>query len=72
MKHLKQLFMLFILFCSLVMPSTVLAATSSSSSSTVSSSSSSQAAQDDSLQKIKQKGTLVVGMSADYPPYEFT
>ena len=73
MKHLKQLFMLFILFCSLVMPSTVLAATSSSSSSAVSSSTNSnQTARDDSLQKIKQKGTLVVGMSTDYPPYEFT
>lgn len=75
MKHLKQLFMLFILFCSLVMPSTVLAAstTNSSSSSAVSSSSTSgKAVTDDSLQKIKQKGTLVVGMSADYPPYEFT
>lgn len=76
MKHLKQLFMLFILCCSLVIPSTALAATnassSSSSSSAVSSSSSNQAATDDSLQKIKQKGTLVVGMSADYPPYEFT
>lgn len=74
MKHLKQLFMLFILFCSLVIPSTALAATSSSSSSSTSSvsSTSNQAATDDSLQKIKQKGTLVVGMSADYPPYEFT
>ena len=76
MKHLKQLFMLFILLCSLVMPSTALAATSTSSSSASSavssSSTSSQAATDDSLQKIKQKGTLVVGMSADYPPYEFT
>ena len=73
MKHLKQLFMLFILFCSLVLPSTALAATSSSSSSAVSSSTNSnQAARDDSLQKIKQKGTLVVGMSADSPPYEFT
>ncbi|MCH3922651.1 ABC transporter substrate-binding protein/permease [Limosilactobacillus sp.] len=83
MKHLKQLFMLFILLWSLVMPSTVLAATSSSSSSStsstsassssaVSSSSSSSSSTDDSLQKIKQKGTLVVGTSADYPPYEFT
>ncbi len=26
----------------------------------------------DELKKIKQKGTLVVGTSADYPPYEFT
>lgn len=29
-------------------------------------------AAEDSLQKIKDKGTLVVGMSADFPPYEFT
>ncbi|KRN34255.1 amino acid ABC transporter [Liquorilactobacillus mali] len=30
------------------------------------------AASDGYLQKIKDKGTLVVGTSADYPPYEFT
>ena len=70
MKHLKQLFMLLILLCSLLLPSVALAADNSSSSATTSSSSSS-AASDDSLQKIKEKGTLVVGMSADYPPYEF-
>lgn len=70
MKHLKQLFMLLILLCSLLLPSVALAADNSSSSITTSSSSSS-AASDDSLQKIKEKGTLVVGMSADYPPYEF-
>ncbi|WP_088815429.1 ABC transporter permease subunit [Listeria goaensis] len=29
------------------------------------------AASDNSLQAIKDKGTLVVGLSADYPPYEF-
>nr|WP_197914106.1 ABC transporter substrate-binding protein/permease [Listeria sp. PSOL-1] len=28
-------------------------------------------ANDDSLNHIKEKGTLVVGLSADYPPYEF-
>lgn len=62
---------------SLIIPNTVLAATTStSSSSSVSSSnsttSSSSSTSEDSLQKIKKKGTLVVGMSADYPPYEFT
>ncbi|WP_281164833.1 ABC transporter substrate-binding protein/permease [Liquorilactobacillus sicerae] len=31
-----------------------------------------QASTDTSLQQVKQKGTLVVGTSADYPPYEFT
>ncbi|KRM89796.1 ABC transporter substrate-binding protein/permease [Liquorilactobacillus vini] len=31
-----------------------------------------QASTDTSLQHVKQKGTLVVGTSADYPPYEFT
>ncbi|KRL03217.1 ABC transporter substrate-binding protein/permease [Liquorilactobacillus capillatus] len=30
------------------------------------------AASDNSLQQVKDKGTLVVGTSADYPPYEFT
>ncbi|KRL04734.1 amino acid ABC transporter [Liquorilactobacillus oeni DSM 19972] len=30
------------------------------------------AASDGNLQKVKDKGTLVVGTSADYPPYEFT
>ncbi|MCP9311869.1 ABC transporter substrate-binding protein/permease [Liquorilactobacillus satsumensis] len=31
-----------------------------------------QAATDGYLQKVKDQGTLVVGTSADYPPYEFT
>ncbi|GAJ25241.1 glutamine ABC transporter [Liquorilactobacillus sucicola DSM 21376 = JCM 15457] len=31
-----------------------------------------KAANDNYLQKVKDKGTLVVGTSADYPPYEFT
>ena len=31
-----------------------------------------QAAGDNSLLQVKQRGTLVVGTSADYPPYEFT
>lgn len=31
-----------------------------------------QAASDNYLNQVKQKGTLVVGTSADYPPYEFT
>src|SRR5699024_11335858 len=41
---------------------------------TTSSSSSADTAKttDDSLKKVKEKGTLVVGLSADYPPYEFT
>lgn len=30
------------------------------------------ASNDGYLQKVKDKGTLVVGTSADYPPYEFT
>ncbi|WP_415604587.1 ABC transporter substrate-binding protein/permease [Liquorilactobacillus hordei] len=30
------------------------------------------ASNDNYLQKVKDKGTLVVGTSADYPPYEFT
>lgn len=30
------------------------------------------AAGDDSLAKVKAKGTLVMGNSPNYPPYEFT
>lgn len=33
--------------------------------------SSAKAAEDNSLQEIKDKKQLVVGLSADYPPYEF-
>lgn len=72
MKCLKQLFMLFILLWSLVLPSTALAATDSSQASTSSSITNNTTTTDNSLQRIKHKGTLVVGMSADYPPYEFT
>lgn len=76
MKHLKPLFMLFILCASLIFAplNAFAAATSSSSSSSSSATSSSTniAATDDSLQRVKQKGTLVVGTSADYPPFEFT
>lgn len=72
MKCLKQLFMLFILLWSLVLPSTALAATGSSQASTSSSITNNTTTTDNSLQRIKHKGTLVVGMSADYPPYEFT
>nr|WP_239061492.1 hypothetical protein [Lacticaseibacillus suibinensis] len=31
-----------------------------------------QAATDDSLTRIQQKGTLIMGNSPNYPPYEFT
>lgn len=77
MKHFKQLLMLCILCVSVFLaPLNAFAAATSSSSSASSSSSSTtsstNAATDDSLQRIKQKGTLVVGTSADYPPYEFT
>ena len=76
MKHLKPLLMLFILCASLILaPLNAFAAASSSSSSTSSASSSTTnttAGGEDSVQRIKEKGTLVVGTSADYPPYEFT
>lgn len=76
MKHLNPLLMLFILCASLILaPLNAFAAASSSSSSTSSASSSTTnttAGGEDSVQRIKEKGTLVVGTSADYPPYEFT
>ncbi|MDO4903929.1 MAG: ABC transporter substrate-binding protein/permease [Limosilactobacillus sp.] len=67
MKHIKAIVMLLILCASVVIAplEAFAASTDSSSSSTVT-------ATDDSLKKIKEKGTLVVGTSADYPPYEFT
>lgn len=72
MKGFKHFLMLVILtFPLLCSPVTAFAAESSSSSSS-SANNSSQVASNDSVEKIKQKGTLVVGMSADYPPYEFT
>ena len=71
MKCIKHWLMLIIIaFPILCAPVSALAADESSSSS--SATNTSQVAENDSLQKIKQKGTLVVGTSADYPPYEFT
>lgn len=71
MKCFKHWLMLIIIaFPILCAPVSALAADKSSSSS--SATNTSQVAENDSLQKIKQKGTLVVGTSADYPPYEFT
>ena len=71
MKCFKHWLMLIIIaFPILCAPVSALAADESSSSS--SATNTSQVAENDSLQKIKQKGTLVVGTSADYPPYEFT
>lgn len=73
MKGFKHLLLLMIIaFPILCTPITALAANESSSTSSSSANNSSQVASNDSVQKIKQKGTLVVGMSADYPPYEFT
>jgi ABC-type amino acid transport/signal transduction systems, periplasmic component/domain len=72
MKHLKPLLMLVILCVSLVIAPLNAFAAATSSSSSASSDANQSAATDDSVQRIKQKGTLVVGTSADYPPYEFT
>ena len=72
MKHLKPLLMLVILCVSLVIAPLNAFAAATSSSSSASSDATNSAATDDSVQRIKQKGTLVVGTSADYPPYEFT
>lgn len=73
MKGFKHLLLLMVIaFPILCTPITALAANESSSTSSSSANNPSQVASNDSVQKIKQKGTLVVGMSADYPPYEFT
>ena len=71
MKHLKHYLMLLTIIASIIIaPLTALADSGTASSATTSSTTS--AAADDSLQKIKQKGVLVVGTSAGYPPFEFT
>ena len=67
MKKLKQLLILFTLFVTLFMPVSQIKAADNEGAATNSSQTT-----DDSLQKVKDKGTLVVGLSADYPPYEFT
>lgn len=74
MKKHQALFLVLTLIISLfVTPLTSLAATNNSSSVTSSGTSAQSTSQtDDKLQQVKQKGTLVVGMSCDYPPYEFT
>lgn len=71
MKHLKHYLMLLTIIASIIIaPLTALADSSTASSATTSSTTGPAA--DDSLQKIKQKGVLVVGTSAGYPPFEFT
>ena len=42
------------------------------SAGSVSAASNKQPKQDESLAAVKKRGKLVVGVSADYPPYEFT
>ena len=67
MKKLKQLLILFTLLVTLFIPVSQIKAADNEGAVTNSSQTT-----DDSLQKVKDKGTLVVGLSADYPPYEFT
>lgn len=69
-KH--HILLLLLTLCISLIVSPLGAFAASSSSSSASSASSQLTTTDDSLQRIKQKGTLVVGTSADYPPYEFT
>lgn len=76
-KHQSLFLVLTLILLFLITPITSLAATTSSSSSATSSSvsstsSSSSSQTGDTLQQVKQRGVLVVGMSCDYPPYEFT
>lgn len=69
MKLYQKIIMLLAMVLTLVGPmSTAFAADDASTSSQQTTTTSNN----DELKKIKQKGTLVVGTSADYPPYEFT
>src|SRR3712207_1713570 len=68
MKLYQKIIMLLAMVLTLVGPmSTAFAADDASTSSQQTTATSN----DDALKKIKQKGNLVVGTSADYPPYEF-
>lgn len=65
MKFFKHLIAILMLFCSFAaIPQTVFAAKNPPAAKVKSS--------DRSVQKIKKKGTLVIGTAADYPPYEFS
>lgn len=73
MKHLKHYLMLLIILASIIIaPLTAFADNSTANSTSANAGSTTSTATDDSLQKIKQKGVLVVGTSAGYPPFEFT
>lgn len=73
MKQLKHYLMLLTVLASIILaPLTAFANSSAASSTPASSTSTATPPTDDSLQKIKQKGVLVVGTSAGYPPFEFT
>ena len=65
MKQLKHYLMLLTVLASIILaPLTAFANSSAASSTPASSTSTATPATDDSLQKIKQKGVLVVGTSA--------
>lgn len=71
MKQFKHFFLMLIILASVIAaPLTALAASSGPNST--SQGTSAPLANDDALQKVKQRGVLVVGTSAGYPPYEFT
>mgnify|MGYP005913043069 CR=1 FL=1 len=68
MKIFKKMLMLLAVLMMVVTPFAAITADTTSSSSSTDTAKTT----DDSLKKVKEKGTLVVGLSADYPPYEFT
>ena len=68
MKIFKKILMLLAVLMMVVTPFAAITADTTSSSSSADTAKTT----DDSLKKVKEKGTLVVGLSADYPPYEFT
>ena len=69
MKLYQKIIMLLAMVLTLVGPMTTAFAADDASTSSQQTTTTSN---NDELKKIKQKGTLVVGTSADYPPYEFT
>ncbi|MDF4201164.1 transporter substrate-binding domain-containing protein, partial [Bacillus subtilis] len=68
MKIFKKILVLLAVLMMVVTPFAAITADTTSSSSSADTAKTT----DDSLKKVKEKGTLVVGLSADYPPYEFT
>lgn len=71
MKTKKSIWQTILASVMILMTLTLLVTGCSSSTNTPSTANSSSASSDDSLDKIKEKGKLVVGLNAEFAPYEF-